>query len=60
MSQSVPTFLVDGQVAGTWRYADGRVRWEAFGEVRDRAEVDAEAERIGTELYGSGEVDVGP
>ena len=23
MPRSVPTFLVDGQVAGTWRYADG-------------------------------------
>jgi hypothetical protein len=59
MPQSVPTFLVDGQVAGTWRYTDGRVRWEAFDEVRARAEVDAEAERLGAELYGSG-MDVGP
>jgi len=48
MPQSVGTFLVDGAVAGTWRYADGRVGWEAF-ERLDRAtarEVDEEAERL--------------
>ena len=27
---SVNTFLVDGRVAGTWRYADGEVRLEPF------------------------------
>ncbi|MGH2396483.1 MAG: DNA glycosylase AlkZ-like family protein, partial [bacterium] len=27
---SVSTFLVDGQVAGTWRYEKGRVRLEPF------------------------------
>jgi hypothetical protein len=35
-------------VAGTWRYEDGRVRWEAF-ERLDRATVrdaDDEAERL--------------
>ena len=45
---SVPTFLVDGSVAGTWRYDDGHVRWDAF-ERLDRAvarEVDDEAERL--------------
>jgi hypothetical protein len=48
MPQSVGTFLVDGAVAGTWRYEDGRVRWEAF-ERLDRAtvrDVDDEAERL--------------
>ena len=48
MPQSVATFLVDGAVAGTWRYEDGRVRWEPF-ERLDRAsarEVDDEAERL--------------
>jgi Winged helix DNA-binding domain len=34
--QSVPTFLVDGAVAGTWRYADGKVDLEPFGRL-DRA-----------------------
>jgi hypothetical protein len=45
---SVNTFLVDGQVAGTWRYAKGRVRLEPFGRLTkaDRAELDEEAERL--------------
>jgi hypothetical protein len=48
MPQSVGTFLVDGAVAGTWRYADGRVRWEAFGRLdrRSAREVDDEGERL--------------
>jgi Winged helix DNA-binding domain len=33
---SVPTFLVDGEVAGTWRYEKGRVQLEPF-EKLDRA-----------------------
>ncbi|MGH8825607.1 MAG: winged helix DNA-binding domain-containing protein [Jiangellaceae bacterium] len=28
--QSVPTFLVDGAVAGSWRYADGRIELTEF------------------------------
>jgi Winged helix DNA-binding domain len=46
--QSVPTFLVDGQVAGTWRYEKGRVLLEPFGRLdrATRAELDAEAERL--------------
>jgi hypothetical protein len=31
--QSVPTFLVDGAVAGTWRYDGGRVDLEPFGRL---------------------------
>jgi hypothetical protein len=31
--QSVPTFLVDGAVAGTWRYDGGRVDIEPFGRL---------------------------
>jgi hypothetical protein len=48
--QSVPTFLVDGQVAGTWRYTDGEVRCEPFQPLtRDAArEVEAEAARLAT------------
>jgi hypothetical protein len=34
--QSVPTFLVDGAVAGTWRHDAGRVDVEPFGRL-DRA-----------------------
>jgi hypothetical protein len=46
--QSVSTFLVDGQVAGTWRYENGRVRIEPFGRLSKdvRAELDDEAERL--------------
>jgi hypothetical protein len=45
---SVNTFLVDGQVAGTWRHEDGQVRIEPFRTLapRDRAEVDEEAHRL--------------
>ena len=45
---SFPTFLVDGQVAGTWRYEDGRVRLEPFGRLPRgvRAELEDEAERL--------------
>ena len=45
---SVNTFLVDGQVAGTWRYEKGRVKLEPFGRLAkaDRAELEEEAERL--------------
>jgi len=46
--QSVGTFLVDGAVAGTWRFGDDRVRWDAFARLdrSTRREVDDEAERL--------------
>jgi DNA glycosylase AlkZ-like len=46
--QSVSTFLVDGVVAGTWRYEGGRVRIEPFGRLlgRERKEVEVEAEGL--------------
>ena len=46
--QSIGTFLVDGVVAGTWRYDGDRLVWEAF-ERLDRAtarEVDEEAQLL--------------
>jgi hypothetical protein len=45
---SVPTFLVDGQVAGTWRFDEGRVRVVPFGRLSRslRNAVDGEAERL--------------
>jgi hypothetical protein len=46
--QSSPTFLVDGAVAGTWRYDDGRIALEPF-ERLDRATMRAlreEADRM--------------
>jgi hypothetical protein len=46
--QSVSTFLVDGSVAGTWRYEDGRVRLDPFDGVERRAkrELEEEAGRL--------------
>ena len=46
---SVNTFLVDGQVAGTWRYEQGRVKIEPFGRLSKsvREELEDEAERLG-------------
>jgi hypothetical protein len=45
---SVNTFLVDGQVAGTWGYEQGRVQLEPFGRLPKpvRAELEEEAERL--------------
>jgi hypothetical protein len=46
--QSFNTFLVDGQVAGTWRYDDGRISLEPFGrlDAHWKRELDDEAERL--------------
>jgi hypothetical protein len=46
--QSVSTFLVDGQVAGTWRYEQGRVKVSPFHRLdrTTRRELDDEAERL--------------
>jgi hypothetical protein len=48
MPQSVPTFLVDGQVAGTWRHEAGRITLSPFHELLAavRRQVDDEAERL--------------
>jgi hypothetical protein len=50
MPQSVPTFLVDGAVAGTWRHQDGRIEIKPFDGVdltaRVSRELDDEAERL--------------
>jgi hypothetical protein len=47
--QSVNTFLVDGRVAGTWRYVGGRVLVDPFERLARvvKREVDQEAERLG-------------
>jgi hypothetical protein len=46
--QSFPTFLVDGAVAGTWRYEKGRVQLEPFEPLppATRRELQDEAERL--------------
>ena len=53
MPQSVPTFLVDGRVAGTWRFDDGRIVTAPF-EKLDAAvarELRDEGERLAAELF---------
>jgi hypothetical protein len=46
--QSFPTFLVDGQVAGTWKLERGRLRIEEFEQLHpaDRRAVDRAAEPL--------------
>ncbi len=46
--QSVRTFLVDGQVAGLWRYEQGRVRLQPFERLDQatRRELREESERL--------------
>ena len=46
--QSERTFLVDGRVAGAWRYEDGRVTLEPFGRLprHARASLEVEGERL--------------
>jgi hypothetical protein len=48
LPSSLPTFLIDGQVAGTWKYADGRVVLDEWRPVptRWRSALDDEAERV--------------
>jgi hypothetical protein len=45
---SVPTFLVDGAVAGTWRHEKGRIEIKPFGDLSTsaRRELDDEGERL--------------
>jgi len=46
--QSVPTFLVDGRVAGKWRYEKGAIRVEPFVSLgrATRRELAEEGERL--------------
>lgn len=48
MPQSIPTFLVDGSVAGTWRYEGGKVVLTYFDPLPSRARraVEDEAQRL--------------
>jgi hypothetical protein len=50
---SVPTFLIDGAVAGTWRYEKGRILLQPFGDIskKSRQELEDEAERL-AEFHG--------
>jgi hypothetical protein len=46
--QSLPTFLVDGAVAGSWRHENGRISLEPFVrlDAATRRALEAEAERL--------------
>ena len=46
--QSFPTFLVDGQVAGTWKHEQGRIDLTPFGrlDAADRRALKEEADRL--------------
>ena len=46
--QSMPTFMVDGRVVGSWRYEKGRIELSPFERLSKaaRRELDAEAERL--------------
>ncbi|MFI5911472.1 winged helix DNA-binding domain-containing protein [Dactylosporangium sp. NPDC051541] len=48
MPQSIGTFLVDGQVAGTWTFTGDRIAWEPFEKLSlfSRRALDAEAELL--------------
>ncbi len=45
---SFPTFLVDGQVAGTWKHDNGKIALQPFGrlDAADRRALKEEAERL--------------
>jgi hypothetical protein len=45
---STPTFLIDGAVAGTWKYERGEIRLEPFArlDAADRRALAAEADRL--------------
>ena len=48
MPPSYPTFLVDGQVAGTWRHTDGEIQLSPFDKLRpgDRSALEEEAHEL--------------
>jgi hypothetical protein len=48
---SVSTFLVDGAVAGTWRYEGRRVRWEPFEPLPRTARRELEDEAKGLAAF---------
>ena len=48
MPQSVPTYLIDGRVAGTWRFEKGDISINQFAKLEQKAarELDDERERL--------------
>jgi hypothetical protein len=51
---SVPTFLVDGAVAGTWRHEAGRVRLDPFHELTPAVREELEEEARGLAAFHAG------
>jgi DNA glycosylase AlkZ-like len=53
---SVPTFLVDGRVAGAWRYDDGRIELEPYERLSRPAlrELRTEGNRLAAFMNGGG------
>jgi hypothetical protein len=48
---SISTFLVDGAVAGTWRYEGGRVRLEPFDSIPRSVRRELEDEATGLAAF---------
>ena len=48
---SVGTYLVDGQVAGTWSFKDGRILLDPVEELGNRDRRAVEAERDALEAF---------
>ena len=48
MPQSLPTYLIDGRVAGAWRHENGRIVLDPFEPLSaaDRRALEEEAERL--------------
>ena len=51
--QSLPTFLVDGQVAGSWRHEGGKIRLEPFHPLPRTTRQELEEEAAGLAAFHS-------
>jgi hypothetical protein len=53
---SVPTFLVDGRVAGAWRYDNGKIELEPYEKLTRSVEreLGAEGKRLATFMGDDG------
>lgn len=49
--QSVPTFVIDGRVAGSWKYGEGRIVVSPYEPIPTRFADDLEAERRALERF---------
>jgi hypothetical protein len=52
LPQSLPTYLIDGTVAGTWRYEDGRIALDPWYDHEDRDALEEEARALAQYLGG--------